>query len=131
MIWNLRFTFNLLKNCFWNDFQTGFCLLICRLSNIISFVDTKGLMIIKRYSALCKWTVWKKSLELSLSLCGSRLQSHYREVPRWEIFMEQELRFVLDLGRLALVKKKRKKICTNYEQLFKTVFSRFHGQKNK
>ena len=34
-------------------------------------------------------------------------QSHYREVPRWEIFMEQELRFGLDgitekkhLGRL-------------------------------
>ena len=32
-------------------------------------------------------------------------QSHYREVPRWEIFMEQELRFGLDLGRLALLKK--------------------------
>ena len=27
--------------------------------------------------------------------CG---QSCYREVPRWEIFMEQELRFGLDLG---------------------------------
>ena len=26
--------------------------------------------------------------------------SHYREVPRWEIFMEQELRFGLDLGRI-------------------------------
>ena len=25
-------------------------------------------------------------------------QSHYREVPRWEIFMEQEFRFGLDLG---------------------------------
>ena len=32
-------------------------------------------------------------------------QSHYREVPRWEIFMEQELRFGLDLGRLAVLKK--------------------------
>ena len=28
-------------------------------------------------------------------------QSHYREVPRWEIFMEQKLRFGLDLGRMA------------------------------
>ena len=28
-------------------------------------------------------------------------QSHYREVPRWDIFMEQELRFGLDLGRMA------------------------------
>ena len=33
-------------------------------------------------------------------------QSHYREVPRWEIFMEQELRFGLDLGQLAVLKKK-------------------------
>ena len=31
----------------------------------------------------------------------SAKQSHYREVPRWEIFMEQELRFGLDLGRMA------------------------------
>ena len=28
-------------------------------------------------------------------------QSHYREVQRWEIFMEQELRFGPDLGRMA------------------------------
>ena len=28
-------------------------------------------------------------------------QSHYREVARWEIFMEQELRFGLDLGRVG------------------------------
>ena len=28
-------------------------------------------------------------------------QSHYREVPRREIFMEQELRFGLDLGQMA------------------------------
>ena len=33
-------------------------------------------------------------------------QSHYKEVPRWEIFMEQELRFGLDLGRLAVLKKR-------------------------
>ena len=33
-------------------------------------------------------------------------QSHYREVPRWEIFMEQELRFGLDFGQLALLKKR-------------------------
>ena len=33
-------------------------------------------------------------------------QSHYREVLRWEIFMEQELRFGLDLGRLAVLKEK-------------------------
>ena len=28
-------------------------------------------------------------------------QSQYREVPRWEIFMEQELTFGLDLGQMA------------------------------
>ena len=28
-------------------------------------------------------------------------QGHYREVARWEIFMEQELRFGLDLGRFG------------------------------
>ena len=33
------------------------------------------------------------------SVC--HIQSHYREVPRWEIFMEQELRFGLDLGRFG------------------------------
>ena len=33
-------------------------------------------------------------------------QSHYSEVPRWEIFMEQELRFGLDLGRLVVLKKR-------------------------
>ena len=29
------------------------------------------------------------------------LPSHYREVRGWEIFMEQELRFWLDLGRFG------------------------------
>ena len=28
-------------------------------------------------------------------------QSHYKEVPQWEIFMEQELRFGLDLSKMA------------------------------
>ena len=32
-------------------------------------------------------------------------QSHYKYVPRWEIFMEKELRVGLDLGRLAVLKK--------------------------
>ena len=35
-------------------------------------------------------------------LWGTNLmQSHYKEVTRWEIFMEQELRFGLDLGRFG------------------------------
>ena len=32
-------------------------------------------------------------------------QNQYRDVPRWEIFLEQELRFGLDLGQLSLLKK--------------------------
>ena len=42
--------------------------------------------------------------------------------------MEQELRFGLELGRLALQKKK---IWVDYEQLFRPFFSSFHGQKRK
>ena len=37
----------------------------------------------------------------SVMVFESVKQSHYREVPRWEIFMEQKLRFGLDLGRMA------------------------------
>ena len=55
----------------------------------------------------------REKLKESLREKDTFLQSHYREVPRWEIFMEQELRFWLDLGRLGLVKKKR--IWANYE----------------
>ena len=40
--------------------------------------------------------------------------------------MEQESRFELDLGRLALLKKK---FLAHYEQFFMQFFSSFHGQK--
>ena len=43
-----------------------------------------------------------------------RDQSHYREVPDWEIFMKQELRFGLDLGRLAVLEKR---VWADYEQV--------------
>ena len=45
--------------------------------------------------------------------------SHYREVPRWDIFMEQELRFGLNLRQLALLKKK---VWADYEQLLRSIF---------
>ena len=41
--------------------------------------------------------------------------------------MEQQLRFVLDLVRLALLKKKT--IWANYEQLLRSVLSSFRRQK--
>ena len=46
---------------------------------------------------ICEWLCilqWKVEV-------ATYRQSHYREVPRWEIFMEQELRFGLHLGRMA------------------------------
>ena len=51
---------------------------------------------------------------------GGLNQSQYREVPRWEIFMKQELTFGLDLGRLALLKKTN--IWADHEQLLRLVF---------
>ena len=50
-------------------------------------------------------------------------QSHDREVPRWEIFMKQELRF----GTVGITEKKN--IWADYEHYFRTVFSSFRGQK--
>ena len=43
----------------------------------------------------------KKSWLVFSTNCKKCRQSHYREVARWEIFMEQELRFGLDLGWLG------------------------------
>ena len=40
--------------------------------------------------------------------------------------MEQELRFGLDLGQLASLKKK---VWADYEQLLRQFFSCFHGKK--
>ena len=54
-------------------------------------------------------------------------QSHYKEVLRWEIFIEQELKFGLDLGRFAILKPR---VWDDYEQLLKVVFSHFQGQTN-
>ena len=61
------------------------------------------------------------------SICWD--QSHYREVPRWKIFMEQELRFGLHLGRLglAVLKKGSGPIMSNFWGCF---FNVFRGKKN-
>ena len=53
-------------------------------------------------------------------------QSHYREVLRWEILMEQELIFGLDLGWLALLKKNFGPIMSNF---FGRFFQVFMGKK--
>ena len=62
----------------------------------------------KTNSQTFKWTGWFSELDRhSTDYPTSPLtglypgQSHYREVPWWEIFMEQELRYGLDLGQMA------------------------------
>ena len=66
------------------------------------------------------------SLDLNLKPeSGRGNQSHYREVLRWDISMEHRLRFGLDLGLLALLKKN----WADYKQLLRPFFSCFHGQK--
>ena len=54
------------------------------------------------YAPFCFWAdpVVLGSTEILLKYPTCE-QSHYREVQRWEIFMEQELRFGLDLGGMA------------------------------
>ena len=50
------------------------------------------------------------------------MEPHFTvKIPRWEIFMEQELRF----GPVRIIEKK--KIWDDYKQLFRPVFSMFHG----
>ena len=59
------------------------------------------LMVVSMVMAMATTLVSVTSLlELELKLIHY-YQSHYREVARWEIFMEQELRFGLDLGRFG------------------------------
>ena len=70
----------------------------CRLTSMANkcriMLTVKKLGIYACYTVI-SFAVWK--LE--------PVQSHYRQVTRWEIFMEQELRIGLDLGLLALLKK--------------------------
>ena len=53
-------------------------------------------------------------------------QSHYIEVTQGAIFMEQNMRFGLILGRLAMLKKKS--WGADYEQLLMAISSCFQGQ---
>jgi hypothetical protein len=49
----------------------------------------------------------------------------YIEVAQVDIFMEQQMRFGLYLGLLAILKKNGG---ANYDQLFRVFFSSFQGQ---
>ena len=53
-------------------------------------------------------------------------QSHHIEVLQGAIFMKQNMKLGLILGRLAILKK----IGANYQQLLRPVFSCFREQKN-
>ena len=77
------------------------------------FTLFSGLLVQVRVCHLVGWITGRRP--------GHR-QSHYREVPRWEIFMGQELRFGLSLGLLAVLKKKA---------TLEGVFFMFSGSKKK
>ena len=75
--------------------------------------------------AWCFNQIFTVEIGTPVKKCKGSKQNHYREVPRWGIFMEQELRFGLDLGWLAVLKKR---VWADYEQLLRVIFSCFHGQ---
>ena len=78
----------------------------------------------KKFRFLQKIILLTQFLYIYLSISK---QGNYREVPRWEIFMKQELRFGLDLGRLAV----EKNVWADYEQFLRVVFSCFQGQNKR
>ena len=71
-----------------NDITHNICHYLAFFNNLWQLVSTKNSNI---HRPLCTFEIQAQSL--------------YREVPRWEIFVEQELRFGLDLGPLAVLKK--------------------------
>ena len=85
-------TFSVEREC---HLQMTKILVICEKIALIAIGSTRRVG-----HVTCKESDWKSQLTIG------RQQSNYREVPRWEIFMEQDLRFGLDLGRVALLKKK-------------------------
>ena len=62
----------------------------------------------------------------SQTWCNSTNQNHYREVPWREVFIEHELRFALDLGRLVVLKKNS---LGRLWATFEGVFFMFSGAK--
>ena len=99
-------TFLLLLSTFRTFFCSGPLLLLCRMKLSkpkLFWPFTKSMnysiWLLKIMPEILKCT---KYAAASPSSCKANCnQSHYREVPRWEIFMEQELRFGLDLGRFG------------------------------
>ena len=78
------------------------CLIACDLVGKFVSPDRKEVFLNDMYQP----SAFFNKLVLHLSLFalydgGLSSASHYREVARWEIFMEQELRFGLDMGRFG------------------------------
>ena len=103
-----------------------------KISNCISIL-VKGWNIEMKWFKIDRLTLnilWRKKLgdtDEDKNWWDRENQSHYREVLRWEIYMEQELRFGLDLGRLAVLKKGSGPIMGNFWAFFFFIFS---GEKN-
>ena len=77
-------TFSVEREC---HLQMTKILVICEKIALIAIGSTRRVG-----HVTCKESDWKSQLTIG------RQQSNYREVPRWEIFMEQELNLGLDLG---------------------------------
>ena len=57
-------------------------------------------------------------------ISGASIQSHYIEVAQGAIFMEQNMRFELILGSVAILKKTQLgRLLGDYEQFLRAVFS--------
>ena len=88
-------TFSVEREC---HLQMTKILVICEKIALIAIGSTRRVG-----HVTCKESDWKSQLTIGRQQSESLL---YREVLRREILMEQDLRFGLDLGRLALLKKK-------------------------
>ena len=67
-----------------------------------------------------------RSLHPEMKKIYNLRQSHYREVPRWEILYETRIEILAGFGPVGITEKKNR---ADYVQLLRPFFSCFHGQK--
>ena len=104
--------------------KNSYLLLICVLQLQVIFLSKTAFC---PFNQVLLCTYYQHQFGHGISLTVGQNQSHYIEVAQGAISMEQNMRFVLILGRLAILKKK---IWADCEQLLRAVFSCFQGQKN-
>ena len=68
-----------------------------------------------------------RSLHPEMKKIYNLRQSHYREVPRWEILYETGIEIWAGFGPVGITEKK-KYIGADYKQLLRPIFSSFLGK---